>query len=163
MSSYAHDRRDVLDSVSVFARSGGEDYSIVIARFTAANKAPVVAERLAYLVPLAFGRAVLRRMGVEAFSETVKIVCPNGDVLEISLHDDGLFRAAADLAEESFRSGLVPRAEFRATALRSVELQAANEALATGTDIRGATALQSTIFSTVSADAWRQSNAQHGE
>jgi hypothetical protein len=87
-----------------------------------------IAERVVALLPIAFGRAVLERIGPIKFSDTF-IVKETGK--QYLLRDEPIFNEGRRLA----KAGLLETGVFSAIAMRSPELRAANKALNEGAEL----------------------------
>ena len=126
----------VLQSVPLLA-SDLEDDGVVDA-FLEDGVEGRTAIRLALFTPLAFGRSMLSRLGCSGLSPTAILKDGSGSLREVKLAGDPIFDAASVIAEQTFESGLLSRADFQSISLRSAEVLAANNGLRDGGDIRAA-------------------------
>ena len=88
------------------------------------------AGRAVALVPLAFGRVLLERVGVTLASRAIVQRTSSDEQTELELASDPLYVAALEHAYDVHNLG--PRDLFEALALRSAEVAAVNEALHNG-------------------------------
>src|SRR5262249_12056353 len=87
-------------------------------------------------LPIAFGRAVLRRMGVVSFSDQADVTEPDGDRYPILLSARPMYAAAGTAAAAAYRDG-ANLAALGVIAARSGEVAAAIKAKERGSPIAG--------------------------
>ena len=132
---------------AIYAHGDLEDHELV-ARLQAA---PGLSERdaeLAVVLPIAFGRVILRKLGVDEFPKTYFIKDTRGTWVERPLPDEPWYRAAMHLAAATVTHGYSAdgcvgetpsRAEFEEVMYRSPEVRCVNDALQAGLELKGAT------------------------
>lgn len=91
---------------------------------------PHDASRAVAFVPLAFGRVLLRSLGV-TFDDAA-LIETNGQRREVQLSSEPVFAEATRLAEDAFTQGTLSKELFTAVAMRSAEVAAVNAALNAG-------------------------------
>jgi hypothetical protein len=128
-------RDTILRNVDVFLDAPDQNDQQLVAILLKKGVQIETAERFVAFLPIAFGRAVLERMGAVKFSDTF-VVKETGK--QYRLTDEAIFNEAQALANESFQTGVMSKDMFSAVAMRSAELRAANNALNQGTKIDGA-------------------------
>jgi hypothetical protein len=114
----------------------------IVERLVAGGYDLLRAELLLAFVPLGLARPVIARLRVDApiqLPETAVIPdAINNRSLPVRLADVPEFEVARLLGEETFQTGIIPRAQFGAAVGGSVELALINEALDKGVSISGA-------------------------
>ena len=97
------------------------------------------ASQLIAFVPSAFARPVLEALGVEHFVETVSAPKKGGGRINVPLKDIPIFCNALKLVRGHPGAGLLKPEYFRSIAMRSSEVDTANNALNAGASLKGAT------------------------
>jgi hypothetical protein len=113
----------------------------VVENLIARGYSSLRAEILVVFVPLGLGRALISRLSVDApmvLPETALVQeAPQGRQFEVQLADVPEFVTALELGEETFVTGIIPRAQFSASC-QSVEVSLINQALDEGAKLDGA-------------------------
>ncbi|WP_144096048.1 hypothetical protein [Croceicoccus sediminis] len=94
--------------------------------------------RLINLLPIAFSRPVLEKLGVSNFSDTVEAVGQNGKVVRAKLEHQPEYLGAIKLAREHYARGVMDHNVFKRIVLSASEIDAVSNALNAGYDICGA-------------------------
>jgi hypothetical protein len=110
----------------------GEDDAIR-EELTRRGASPAVAEQAVALIPLAFGRVLVTRLGVKPPASAI-LLSEAGERRTIELGTNPIFWEASQLAETGLRTGTMTREQFESVALRSVEVKALNNALHGGSN-----------------------------
>ena len=129
-------RAAVMITAGIVADPAHATVDDVVGALEAAHYDDVTAERLALLVPLAFGRVALKAEGVEHFAWTVRIDADDDVVVQLDIKDDLVFLEGLRHAVERFERGVDDA--FTRVAQNSAEVGAAEHAKAAGEDIRQA-------------------------
>jgi hypothetical protein len=134
-------RESILSIVDTIARLSKSDDGAVVAELMREGLSETDAEFSVVFVPLAFGRAIIPRIpSCEGLSLPEEAEIPSHSGLErIHLACVPHFSIARGLAEEAFDTGLVGREKFMSVSLRSAEMQVINQALNSGTTLKGGT------------------------
>lgn len=141
----------ILRVLQILAASPDAAEDGVVASLVAEGVGRVRAEKLAALVPLAFGRALIAHMADVKFSMFAVVGHPNGE--RISLGLESMFTRAVEIATIMVHDG--PRHLFEPAAVMSAEVQAINLALRSGVkEFKGAH-LSDPVFMRLSARDWR--------
>jgi hypothetical protein len=156
-------RAAVLIAARVIADEALQRTDDVVGAIEALQYEPLAAERLALLVPLAFGRVSLKEKGVEHFAWTVRIDAEDDVVLQLELKDDVIFLEALRYAVESFEGQGADEATFARLAGDSPEVGAATKAEAGGQDIRQARMHETVWRSQLASEPWRALGAKDAE
>jgi hypothetical protein len=122
--------QDVGRGIGVMASHPGAEDEQLEALLIDAGCCAVDARRMIVLLPIAFGRAILERLGV-----AVPTVCTVDDGTSRSLVDlqaSVIFQEACASGRKVFNEGTLSREEFMAIAGRDSNFRAVNEALYTG-------------------------------
>ena len=114
----------------------------------------LTAERLVFLVPLAFGRVALKARGVEKFPWTARIDTECGEVLDLNLQADAIFLEALRYAVESYEGDGVAEQSMNRIAANSPEVDAALRAETAGENIRQARLHEGVWRSRLHATTW---------
>jgi hypothetical protein len=136
--------------------SEGSDAELV-ARLKSAGFSARESELLVAFVPSAFARPVLENLGVTNFVELVSVPKKGGGTLEVELDSIPVFTQALGLVRGNAHSSLVLPEHFKALAMRSAEVDAANNALNAGESLEGATfalALAGPVADVLGFDSW---------
>ena len=141
----------ILRVLQVLASSPDSAEDEVVAALVADGVGRVRAEKLAALVPLAFGRVLIAHMASVSFSTHALVGHPSGE--RVDLRSEPLFLRALEIATRLFHEG--PRHLFQPAATMSAELQAVNNALNSGVkDLSGST-FADPILMRLTAKEWR--------
>ena len=95
---------------------------------------------LVALTPMAFSRPILEELGVNHFVDSVSAKNKHDQWVQVPLASLPIYAIALKMAREHRRTGVLDNRIFKALALRSAELNAADKALNAGVNIKGATA-----------------------
>lgn len=151
-------KEDVLTAVQVLTEYGAREDEGVVEAMAEVGVTGIRAELLVTLMPLAFGRVLLGRMGFDPpirFSDMALVHDERGGrTLEFRLTDEPLYLAALELADEAFETGVVPRERYEAVVARSPELAAVSQALDEGDDVSGAVMGPPTLFRLSAAEGF---------
>jgi len=120
----------------------------------------LTAELLALLIPLAFGRVVLKQKGIEHYAWTIRIDASDDDVLQYKLTGDAIFLEALRYGVESFEGQGLDIETLGRIADSSAEVEAAKGAEASGADVRDARIHETVWQSQLSSATWRSIGAQ---
>lgn len=141
---YPEDHQIVHERVHRFiqfiAESPSETDEKLIAKLVATGIPEIDAELVLYLVPSAFSRAFLPRLGVDTTPSVLIVTDESGNDVEFDIWEQHYFVYAFALAEEIMERGYteeVSKAVFQAITNRSAELDAVNSALNAGVDLKG--------------------------
>lgn len=96
-------------------------------------------ELLVALLPIAFGRPLLEKLGVTELASEISVPKHGGGWVQVPLNRFEMYEPALSLARDHWRTGLLGKDAYEAIALRSVEVAVANQALNEGVAIKGAT------------------------
>ena len=136
-------RNDVLVTVAVMAEDSILGENTIVERLIGRGYDRLRAELLVAFVPLGLARALITRTRALPPIHLSKIALiqegSDGSPMEVVLAEIPEFKAALQLGEETFTTGIIPREEFRAASLMSVELSLIDAALRGNADLRGAT------------------------
>lgn len=132
----------------------------VVAAIVALQYDAFTAERLALLVPLAFGRVALKARGVEHFAWTVRIDAEDDVVMQLDLKDEGVFLEALAYAVASFEGNGAPEEVFERVSQNSAEVGAAVEAEAAGQDVAQARIHETVWRSRLPSTEWEAQGAR---
>lgn len=130
---HAESGMDVRRAAALIAArgAGGADDGELVEALIARGAGKLEAERLSAFIPHAFGRVLLRGLGVRARDDRAFVWQGHGkEPREIRLADEPIFVAAERYAEAVQKDG--PRRLFDALALRSAEVNAVNGLLQKG-------------------------------
>jgi hypothetical protein len=130
------DRDLLLRLTSVFEKHASNGDEVLVGALMEEGVTRIDAEKIAAFLPMAFARVILRRLGAKP-SSTISAKTRDGLWIEVALAEQPIFVEAEALAADAFSTGAVPRGLYLAIAARSGELNAANNALNEGVDIRG--------------------------
>jgi len=133
-------RDDVIATTEAMAAciEAGEDS--VVRHLVGQGYSQLRAEVLLVFVPLGLARSLIRRLPVSSpleLPDRAIIFDANQNEYSVPLCDVPEFVAALELGEETFRTGIIPRAQF-SNSCHSVELNLINQMLDAGTEISGA-------------------------
>lgn len=134
----AQARASVLIATTVLVDRGLTSIDDVVAELEQLQVDTLTAERLTFLVPLAFGRVVLTAKGMKKFPWTARIDTASGEVLDLDLQADAIFVEALRYAVESFEGEGVADEGFERLAADSPEVGAARKAEQAGQDVKRA-------------------------
>ncbi len=121
---------DVGRAIGLWASHPEADDGLIESLLVDAGQSSIDARRMALLLPIAFGKPLLERLGV-----TMSTVCTvdNGvSRSSIDLESSDIFQEACAFARKAMREGTLSREEFLAIAGRDANLRAVNEALNNG-------------------------------
>jgi hypothetical protein len=121
---------DTSRAVAALHRLADRPDEEIVRALVAEGASPAHAEKLVDFVPIAFGRPVLKRLGVRAEGEGVIVV--GGAERTFRLTDDPVFADALALANEAYTRGAIAPDVFKSVVMRGAELRAVNEALSAG-------------------------------
>lgn len=121
---------DVSQSLGCFYRYSHLPPTEIIHKLVALGAPAPLATKLYNLLPIAFGRALLKRMQI-SFSQQA-IFVTDGAETPINLVDDPLFADASTLAEDYFNHGTITKDVFETVLLKSPEFQYVNDSLHQG-------------------------------
>jgi hypothetical protein len=116
--------------------SGEQIYNNLVAKFGD----EIIAKKLYIFMPMGFGWAVLKKMGVSNFPDKFIIFDQNGEKVEVKIASEHYFTAALGIAHKTVEFGYsqaITKTVFTAIIAHSADLRAANEALNEGLDISG--------------------------
>ena len=134
-------RDSILSIVETIARLPKSEDEELVAELRRNGSTEVDAEFAVAFVPLAFGRATLRRIpaceGIKLPDEAEIPGEPGRQADRVHLSCIPHFSLALELAEEAFSTGVVGREKFMAVSLRSAEVQAVNRALGELRSLKG--------------------------
>ena len=133
------DRARVLEAVKVLSSEANLDDAQLVEELKKGGFSAREAGLLVALVPTAFGRPLLEKLGVTEFAPSVSVPKRAGGWVDLPLAQFPIFTTALSVAKEHWRSGTFERRAYESIALRSAEVNAANRALNDGVDIKGAT------------------------
>jgi hypothetical protein len=114
----------------------------------------LTARMIYYFLPITFGWALLKKMGVEKFPSTFKLLDKKNNEVEFNVSEQNMFMGSLTLAFNTFEYGYTEKVTQEVvTELinRSAEVDAANRALNAGSEIKGAS-LQSTLIHSIRAE-----------
>lgn len=120
----------------------------LVQRLRADGLSEMEAELAIIFLPIAFGRPILLKAGVEDFAKTYLVQDRTGAWVEHALADEPWFRAALRVGVSTVTHGYsadgcmgetAGRAEFQSVMSRSPEVGAISQLLDAGEDVRGAT------------------------
>lgn len=114
----------------------------------------LTARKIYYFLPITFGWALLRRMGIENFPNTFKALNMNNTEVEFNVSEQEIFMGSLTLAFNIFEHGyteIITQEVVTELINRSAEVDAVNRALNAGADIKGAT-LQETLIHSIKAE-----------
>lgn len=123
---------DLAPAVGTFCRMRSADDGAILRELAAGGMGRRDAERAVALVPLAFGRVLLGTLGVRSADSAVLRSARTGEDTPFRLEDDPIYVQARQLAETAYAFGTLGQDGFAAIALRSAEVDAANQALQAG-------------------------------
>ena len=123
---------DLADLAGQIYELRDRDDAGVVAELARRGASPAEAEAAAVVVPLAFGRALLHRIGVRVPDEVILASAAGGKDRTVRLADLTLARQAIRFAETAVTHGVVASDQVAALAMRSPEMQAVNNALHAG-------------------------------
>jgi len=135
-------RQGVIDTVHIVDASPDASESELVTALEAKGYSHLHAEKLCAFVPSAFAWALLRKMGLDSFPSTYIATSLGGDDVQLPIAHEHYFTAALELASHTLAHGWtdeVSKQAFDAVARRSAELNAANQLLEAGKQLRGAT------------------------
>jgi hypothetical protein len=112
----------------------GIESALKSAGFSARDAALLIA-----LVPSAFARPALEKLGVAHFVESVSARDVHGEWVQVPLRKVRLYQLALTIARRHYESGAVDTEHYKGLALRSAELNAASNALNAGVKVEGST------------------------
>jgi hypothetical protein len=133
---------------AIYAHTDLADHDLVARLQAVAGLSERDAELAVVFVPVAFGRVILRELGVAAFPTTYFIKDSRGTWVERRLPDEPWYRAAMRIAAATVTHGYSAegcvgetpsRAEFEEVMYRSPEVACVSDALQAGLDLKGAT------------------------
>jgi hypothetical protein len=156
----AQARAAVMMAATVIADPAHARIDDVVAALESLQYDSLSAERLALLVPLAFGRVALKAKGVEHFAWTVRIDADDDVVLQLDLKDEPVFLEALRYAVESFEGQGASEAVFARVASNSAEMGAAAKAEQSGEDVAQARIHETAWRSRLPCEAWQAHGAR---
>jgi hypothetical protein len=119
---------DASRAVATLIEAADRDDESIIAALSAGGASPDDAAAMVALVPLAFGRILLARLGARCSNEGIRISRATGVQTRFTIADDPTFAEATWLAER----GTLTQPQFLAVARRSPEVQAFEQLTASG-------------------------------
>jgi hypothetical protein len=94
---------------------------------------------LVALVPSAFARPVLEKLGFTHFVESVSARNVDGEWVQVPLRKVQLYQLALTIARRHYAGGALDHEHYKGLASRSAELNAASNALNSGAKLGGST------------------------
>lgn len=152
-------RAAVMVACRVLADTGYAKNDDVIAALEAMSYDKLTSELLALLIPMAFGRVVLKQKGIEHYAWTIRVDAVDDEVLQYKLTDDAIFLEALRYGVESFEGKGVDEATLERIAASSAEVEAAKGAEAAGEDVRQARMHETVWQSRIHSDEWKSIGA----
>jgi hypothetical protein len=131
--------------IEIMGRNVALDDQGIEDALTSADYSAQEARLLITFVPSAFARPVLERLGVEHFVETVSAPKKGGGWVDVPLKNIPVFCNALALVRGHPSTKLLEPEHFRSLAMRSAEVDMANNALNAGADLKGATSASALI------------------
>lgn len=114
----------------------------------------LTARILYYFLPITFGWALLKKMGVENFPSTFNLLDKHNNEVEFRVSEQNLFMGSLTLAFKTIEYGYtdkISKAVVAELIHRSAEVNAANKALNSGAEIKGAS-LGPTLIHSIKAE-----------
>ncbi|MBI5536840.1 MAG: hypothetical protein HY898_29230 [Deltaproteobacteria bacterium] len=128
------DQLDVSQALATMAQWSTTNEDRMRAALVARGASASHAEKLVCLVPLAFGRPILARLGV-SYSDTAVVIRRGDQESTISLLDEPIYVEALRLAQSCGQCGGVDPTLFRQISVLSAEIDAVNNALSAGVKV----------------------------
>lgn len=125
--------------IEIMGRNAALDDQDMALALTSAGFSTREANLLLTFVPSAFARPVLEKLGVEHFVERVSAPKKGGGWVDVPLKNIPVYCAALELVRGHPSARLLQPEHFRSLAMRSAEVAAADNALNSGADLKGAT------------------------
>jgi hypothetical protein len=150
----AQARVAVLIATTVIVDDALKTVDQVVQELEALHHDPLTAERLVFLVPLAFGRVALKAKGLERFPWTARIDTDSGEVLDLDLQADPIFIEGLRYAVESYEGNGVGAEGAERIAADSPEVSAARRAEEAGQDLKQARLHEGVWRSRLAAADW---------
>ena len=131
--------RNLLRAIDVMGRNVklddiGIESALKSAGFSARDAALLVA-----LVPSAFARPALEKLGIAHFVESVSARNVHGEWVQVPLRKVRLYQLALTIARRNYAGAAVDPEHYKGLASRSAELNAASNALNAGMALEGST------------------------
>ncbi|NKJ44252.1 MULTISPECIES: hypothetical protein [unclassified Novosphingobium] len=101
--------------------------------------------RLVALLPLAFSRAVLEKLGVRHFVHQINVIRSDGSILIADLKRQPEYIGGLKLARRHCAHGRMDHEIFKLIVSSSADIDAVSKALNAGADIKGATIASSLL------------------
>lgn len=151
-AAYMSDRLNqlILQTLHLLADSDTETEEDIVRGLCESGVKWIVAEKLAVLVPIAYGRVLLAHHAKLTFSDTFQIYSGE-ELVSRALETEPIFRAACLLASDMYHNG--PRSLFKPASAWSAEVIAVSSALSAGANLSRGT-LSAPTFFRVNADDW---------
>lgn len=134
----------------LFYENTGKDEESLITLMAVEFGDVLLAKKLYAFLPMAFGWALLKRMGVSSLPGTFILLDKNGNDVEFKVSDQSIFMGALSIAYKVFEYGytaVLTKEVVTELINNSVEVIAANKALNAGEDIKGSDLHPSKILS----------------
>ena len=119
-------------AIATICQSPDWDETRIVRELVARGMPRSQAEKVTALVPLAFGRVLMKSLPIRFPSEAIVHDPQTGTNALVRLDDEPLFAEARSAAEAAYSHGVMTRDQFAAVALRSPEVAAVNQALQAG-------------------------------
>jgi hypothetical protein len=126
----------MLESICHFRACADADDEVLVNRLVSHGFARLEADRLAVFLPIAFDRVILERLGLKHFTTDFSVRDRRGKWVHRELASESVYVTGLELAREARATGVVSCEDFRAVVLRRAELNAANDALNQGLEIK---------------------------
>jgi hypothetical protein len=136
---FAHRNESEASLISILAKEFGNN---------------LTARKIYYFLPITFGWVLLKKMGVQNFPSTFKVLNKNNKEVEFNVSGQDIFMGSLTLAFNIFEHGyteIITQEVVTELINRSSEVDAANRALNAGSEIKGAT-LQATLIHSIKAE-----------
>jgi len=141
---------EIADAIRVLADPANREPVDAINELVSRGYSQARSERLYFVLELAFGRAVIEKLGVTTFPETYILDSADGKEIEHHLLGDPHYQIALGAARSMVQEG--PRDVLVGISLRSAELAAVNEMLSKGLTLKRL--LPSRWSSSLNASEW---------
>jgi hypothetical protein len=124
-------------AIEIMGRNASLDDRGIADALTNSGFTALEASLLLAFVPSAFARPVLEGLGVQHFGESVSAPKKGGGRVEVPLKEIPVYCAALALVRGHPSAQILQPEHFKSLAMRSAELDAANNALNAGADLKG--------------------------
>jgi hypothetical protein len=141
--------QNVLYAVSVFSEKRDTEAEEIISTLECGVGNEIHANKLYSFVPMAFGFALAKRMGIEKFPSEYYLINRNEEKVLFKLGDEHYFTAALTLAYETLENGWTEQLSkelYESVIAHSAEINALNQALNDGEDVSGGEFKPNTVY-----------------